>query len=67
MKRVLKKSSDTEGISYGVVKKKIEQNIPVGRMGDPDDFALIAVWLLSSYSGYVTGQTIIPPVINTTS
>ncbi len=58
LKRVLEKSSETGGISYGDVRKKIEQNIPVGRMGDPDDFASMAAWLLSPHSGYVTGQTI---------
>jgi 3-oxoacyl-[acyl-carrier protein] reductase len=27
-------------------------------MGQPDEFASLATWLLSPLSGYVTGQTI---------
>ena len=33
--------------------------IPVGRMGEPDDIAKVAVFLASSAADYVTGQTII--------
>ncbi len=28
----------------------------MGVMGNPDDFATLAVWLLSSYSQYITRQ-----------
>ena len=38
-------------------KKGIEA-IPVGTLGDADDFASLAVWLLSPLSKYITGQTI---------
>jgi 3-oxoacyl-[acyl-carrier protein] reductase len=58
VKRVLQKSSEVEGISYEEVQLKVETHIPVGRMGDPDEFATLALWLLSPQSGYVTGQTI---------
>jgi len=33
--------------------------IAVGRMGEPDDIAKVAVFLASSAADYVTGQTII--------
>jgi NAD(P)-dependent dehydrogenase (short-subunit alcohol dehydrogenase family) len=36
--------------------EKIEKEIPVGKMGDPDKFASFALWLLSPLSEYVTGQ-----------
>jgi len=58
VKRVLQKSSQVGGLTYEEVQKNLEQKIPVGRMGDPKDFASMAVWLLSPQSGYVTGQTI---------
>jgi 3-oxoacyl-[acyl-carrier protein] reductase len=58
VKRVLTKKSEVSGMSYEQVQQKLEQHIPVGRMGDPAEFASIAVWLLSPVSGYITGQTI---------
>jgi len=35
------------------------KRIPLGRMGTPDDIAKVAVFLASSYSDYITGETII--------
>lgn len=58
VKRVLAKKSEMSGISYEEVQQKLEDHIPVGRMGDPAEFASIAVWLMSPVSGYITGQTI---------
>ena len=56
VKRVLQKRSEVEGISYEEVQLKVEKHIPVGRMGNPNEFASLAIWLLSPQSGYVTGQ-----------
>jgi 2-hydroxycyclohexanecarboxyl-CoA dehydrogenase len=36
----------------------IKQMLPVRRMGEPEDIANAAAWLVSDASGYVTGQTI---------
>jgi 3-oxoacyl-[acyl-carrier protein] reductase len=58
VKRVLSKKSEVSGMSYEQVQQKLEQQIPVGRMGAPAEFASLAVWLLSPVSGYITGQTI---------
>lgn len=58
VKRVFKKSSESSGLSYETIQQKVENSIPVGRMGTPDEFASLATWLLSPHSGYITGQTI---------
>lgn len=58
IKRVIQKLSETQHISYEEAKKKSENNIPVKRMGKPEELANLAAWLLSPLSGYMTGQTI---------
>ncbi len=58
VKRVIKKKSELSGETYEDIQLQLEKNIPVGRLGLPDEFASLAVWLLSPHSGYITGQTI---------
>jgi 3-oxoacyl-[acyl-carrier protein] reductase len=58
VKRVIAKKAETGKLTYEEVQKNIEKSIPVGRMGNADEFASLAVWLLSPLSGYITGQTI---------
>lgn len=56
--RLYHKKSEQTGLPFDEVKKTAIQQIPVGRLGQADDFASLAVWLLSRQSGFVTGQTI---------
>lgn len=58
MDRIFKKKSQLEGISYDEAKQAMEKEIPVGKMGRPEDLASLATWLLSPNSQYITGQTI---------
>jgi 3-oxoacyl-[acyl-carrier protein] reductase len=37
----------------------MEQSIPLGRYGEPEEFARVAVFLGSSANTYVTGQTFV--------
>lgn len=56
--RLFVKRSEVENISVEAAKKKYEAEIKVGRTGDTLEFGMMAAWLLSPHSGYVTGQTI---------
>jgi len=40
------------------VKKAFEAQIPLGRMGKPEDVAEAVYWLCSDAAGYITGQVI---------
>ncbi len=35
------------------------QRIPLGRLGDPQEIASVAAFLVSSDANYVTGETIV--------
>jgi 3-oxoacyl-[acyl-carrier protein] reductase len=56
--RLLVKKSELDGISIDEARSRLIERIKVGRMGNPDDFASLAVWLLSPLSNFVTGQTL---------
>lgn len=54
---------ETEGLhSMGVIGSDFEKQIvartPLGRLGQPDDIASVAVFLASAASGWMTGETI---------
>ena len=58
IERLVANNSKLQGISYDEAKAAMDANIPVKRMGKAEEFASLALWLLSTHSGYVTGQTI---------
>ena len=54
---------ETEGVhSMGVIGSEFEKRMvartPLGRLGQPDDIASVAVFLASAGSGWITGETI---------
>lgn len=55
---VLEKSAEIQGISLADVEAQFTAETAVGRLGRPDDFAAMALFLLSPAAGYLTGQTI---------
>lgn len=56
VERLINKKSEVEKISKKEAKNRIEQSIPMKRTGNVDNFASLAVWLLSPLADYVTGQ-----------
>jgi 3-oxoacyl-[acyl-carrier protein] reductase len=58
IERIYNKKAEQTGIPVADARKQGIQQIPVGRLGKPEDFASLATWLLSPVSGYITGQTI---------
>jgi glucose 1-dehydrogenase len=40
-------------------KHAVEEEIPLGRFGNPDEIAAAVAWLASDQAGYVTGTTIV--------
>jgi 3-oxoacyl-[acyl-carrier protein] reductase len=56
--RLYHKKVEQTGLAFDEVKKNAIQQIPVKALGEPQDFAGLALWLLSQQSRYVTGQTI---------
>ena len=48
-----------QGISVEEAQRQSESLIPLGRYGDPAEFAALAVFLASERSSYITGQTML--------
>ena len=58
MESLFQKNSELKGISVTEVRASFEKQVSVGDIGAPEDFASLALWLLSPVSRYITGQTI---------
>lgn len=58
MQRLYERKSQKAGVPVEEVKQLFVNESGTGKMGDPTDFAGLAVWLLSPSSSYVTGQVI---------
>jgi 3-oxoacyl-[acyl-carrier protein] reductase len=58
LERVIRKNSEAGGISPEEAKDEMVGRVPVRTTGSVEDFASLAVWLLSPWSSYITGQTI---------
>ena len=49
----------TQGIIGSDFEKQVVSQTPLGRVGQPDDVAKVAVFLASEDSGWISGETII--------
>ncbi len=58
MQQLIERNSEQKGIPLEKVREHYKDRSPMKEIGDPEDFASLALWLLSPLSRYVTGQTI---------
>lgn len=50
--------SENKGISLDAYKDKMKTEIPIGRLGDPEEFGHLVAFLASGFSSYITGANI---------
>ncbi len=55
--RIYQKKAEQTGLLMEEVRNAAIKAIPVGSLGNAEDFASLALWLLSPLSRYITGQT----------
>ncbi|WP_350284618.1 SDR family oxidoreductase [uncultured Croceitalea sp.] len=58
MENLFAKNSELKGVLEEDIRKTFSDQTAVKQLGNPKDFASLALWLLSPYSRYITGQTI---------
>ncbi|QLG45057.1 SDR family oxidoreductase [Costertonia aggregata] len=58
MENLFAKNSELKGIPEKEIRKTFSDQTAVKQIGKPEDFASLAVWLLSPLSSYITGQTL---------
>ncbi len=51
--------AEREGVPVEEVRGRLEAQIPMRRLGRPEEIAAAAVFLLSEPAGYITGQTLL--------
>jgi 3-oxoacyl-[acyl-carrier protein] reductase len=51
-------SAATVGLSYKEYRERAARDIPVGRVGQPEDIAHAVAFLASSEAGFVSGQVL---------
>ncbi len=58
MRKVAKSQAEAKGLPPDKAFETIAANIPLGRLGNPEEFGDLAAFLLSDRASYITGQAI---------
>jgi len=53
-----KKKAEQMGISVDQVRKAMEEQVPVKRIGDPQEYGYLVAFLASDKASYITGTNI---------
>lgn len=59
MEAVVRAQAEAAGISFETRLAQIEAQIPVGRLGKPEEFAKVAAFLVSEAASFVTGTSVL--------
>jgi 3-oxoacyl-[acyl-carrier protein] reductase len=59
IKKLDESRAQQTGISITQIQQATLQNIPLGRLGNPDEMGKVATFLLSEAASYITGQAIL--------
>lgn len=51
-------AAEREGVEIGEIRRRSKASIPVGRYGDPQEFADVAAFLVSDRASYMTGGVV---------
>ena len=58
VEQLAKANAEREGVAVEQVNARTEAQIPMGRLGDPREFAALAAFLVSERASYITGQSV---------
>ncbi len=58
MRKVARSQAEARGLPADQAFDRIAANIPLGRLGDPEEFGALAAFLMSRAASYVTGTAI---------
>ncbi len=59
IKKLDASKAEAKGISEEEMKEQSQREIPLGRYGEPEEFAKAVVFLLSGVNSYITGSTLV--------